>query len=461
MKQFSQLAISNPDELIFGIAPKPVTTRNGLVIGGGAVLPELNFTLPPIKIEQQTMPEVLEHYREMITDALKRAVALHPPGLIVEFETLPPMTQNPQWATDICNLLLEKMHEVESKHGLKSVLRITPNDTRGWLRPPRMRSGHEWDAMLDTFAACAAAGAELLSIESLGGKEVCDEALTYGDLPGVIFALCVMGVRDMQFLWTHLVELARTHGVKCAGDTACGFANTAMVLAEQRMIPRVFAAVVRSVSAVRSLVAFECGAVGPGKDCAYENIILKVITGCPMSHEGKSATCAHLSAVGNVAAVACDAWSNESVQNVRLLGGNAPTCYLETLIYDCRLMNEALADGLGAARTLRNWLARSDAPHDPQALVLTAESAVRIAQAIVDAQDHYHAGVAAARTTIELIRQAHQEGKLQLAKNELPWLDRMEKALDKLPDDTDEFISQQMQRVDKSKFVPEDYDLVA
>jgi len=50
-----------------------------------------------------------------------------------------------------------------------------------------------------------------------------------------------------------------------------------LVLAEQQMIPRVFAAVVRAVSAVRSLVAYECGAVGPGRDCGYENPFLKPI----------------------------------------------------------------------------------------------------------------------------------------------------------------------------------------
>ena len=46
---FKSLAISDPAELIFGLAPKPVTTRSGMVIGGGTVYPELNFTLPPIE----------------------------------------------------------------------------------------------------------------------------------------------------------------------------------------------------------------------------------------------------------------------------------------------------------------------------------------------------------------------------------------------------------------------------
>jgi methanol--5-hydroxybenzimidazolylcobamide Co-methyltransferase len=115
------------------------------------------------------------------------------------------------------------------------------------------------------------------------------------------------------------------------GDSACGFANTAMQLAHQKMLPEVLAAVVRAMSAVRSLAAFEQGAVGPSKDCAYEGPVIKAITGCPISMEGKSASCAHFSPLGNIAAAMCDLWSNESVQNVRLLSGNAPEVFTELL----------------------------------------------------------------------------------------------------------------------------------
>ena len=45
---YQSLAISDPQELTFGLAPKPVTTLSGMVIGGGTVYPELNFTLPPM-----------------------------------------------------------------------------------------------------------------------------------------------------------------------------------------------------------------------------------------------------------------------------------------------------------------------------------------------------------------------------------------------------------------------------
>jgi methanol--5-hydroxybenzimidazolylcobamide Co-methyltransferase len=459
MTRFDHLAISNPDDLLFGSAPRPLATRLGMNIGGGEVYPELNFTLPPMFVDAQTMPEIRGQYEQIITGALRRAVELEAPGLVVEFETLPPMTEHPEWGIELTRILLDAMADAHSKHGLKSVLRITPNDTREMERPPRMRDGQLYEAMLATFDGCAAAGAELLSIESVGGKEVHDEALMMGDIKGVVFGLCVMGVRDMRFLWTQLDKIARKHGVRCAGDTACGFGNTAMVLAEQKMVPRVFAAVVRAISAVRTLVCYECGAVGPGKDCGYENPILKAITGFPMAMEGKTSACAHLSPLGNIAAAACDTWSNESVQNIKLLGGMAPTCYVEQLIYDCRLMNQALADGRDAALLYRKWMVNSDASRDPQAFVLTPESAIEIAQAIVQAPSPYHAGQAAGLTAVRRLRDAHKAGALDIHPRELPWLDRMQKALEALPASEPEFITQMLAQVDIGKFRPADYEL--
>ena len=459
MNRYTTLAINNPDEFYFGVAPKPVKTRHGLVIGGGTVYPELNFTLPPISVEQANLAEIFRQYREIITGALTRAVELETPGLVVEFETLPPMTENPHWGIDITKILVDAMEDAHAKHGLKSTLRITPNDTREFIRPPLMRSGEKWEGMLQTFDGCAAAGAELLSIESVGGKEVHDDALTMCDLPQVIFALCVMGVRDMRFLWTHISRIAKQHNAISAGDTACGFGNTAMVLAEQKLIPRVFAAVVRAVTAVRSLVAYECGAVGPGKDCGYENPILKAITGYPMAMEGKTAACAHLSPLGNIASATCDTWSNESVQNVRLLGGMAPTCYLEQLIYDCRLMNRALAHGRESALALQTLMVESDEGLDPQAYVLAPDHAIAIARSIIDARDYYSAGKSAAMTALGLIRQGARSGRLKLTSREQPWLDTMQESVEELPDREDTFIGRMMTSVDTSKFVAKDYDL--
>jgi len=460
MSSFQQLAITDPSKLTFGFSPKPLKLRSGMTLGGGLVYPELNFTLPTMFVNGETMDEVSRQYQEMISAALKRAAELDVPGVVVEFETLPPMTENPDWGMRVTQILLDALNEASVKDGLKSVLRMTPNDTREMVRPPVMRSGQLWENMLELFDRAAGAGAELLSIESVGGKEVHDEALQACDVSQVIFALCVMGVRDMRFLWTQIAAIAERHNVHAAGDTACGFANTAMVLAEQRLIPRVFAAVVRSISAVRSLVAYECGAVGPGKDCGYENVILKAITGYPMAMEGKTAACAHLSPVGNVSAAACDTWSNESVQNVRLLGAMAPTCSMEQLAYDVRLFNQAIGDGPEAAGMLKRWLTRSDTALDPQALVLAPESAIQIGAAIVGAPNPYRAGVAAGLTAIGLISDAYEYGCLRIPQREVCWLNTIQEALEELPEDEGAFIDSMMGVVDTTTFRPQDYELI-
>jgi methanol--5-hydroxybenzimidazolylcobamide Co-methyltransferase len=81
---YKSLAIEDPSELIFGISPKPVLTRSGMVIGGGTVYPELNFTLPPMKIDAGTMPEVRHNYEQIIAGALGRAAELDAPGVVIE-----------------------------------------------------------------------------------------------------------------------------------------------------------------------------------------------------------------------------------------------------------------------------------------------------------------------------------------------------------------------------------------
>ena len=76
-------------------------------------------------------------------------------------------------------------------------------------------------------------------------------------------------------------------------------------------------------------MAYEAGAMGHSKDCAHEGLYIKAITGYPISTEGRSAAVAHLSPFRNVAVL----WSNESVQNIKLLGGMAPTVSMEQSSY--------------------------------------------------------------------------------------------------------------------------------
>ncbi len=454
---FRSLAIPEPSGLIFGVAPKPVRCGFDLEIGGGTVFPEVNFTLPAIGISAATWLEVVNHYEEMARNILKRAVALKVPGIVLEFELLPAMTETPEWGAELTALLHRQLREAHEKSGLKCALRVTPTDMRDQGKPPALRSGLPWEQLRQSFAHCIEAGADIVSIESIGGKEVHDPGLMYGDVRSIAFALGVLAPRDMSWLWKEIVALcgAGGHAVP-GGDTACGFANTAMQLAHQKMLPETLAAVVRAMSAVRSLVAFEAGAVGPSKDCAYEGPILKAITGNPISMEGKSAACAHFSPMGNIAAAMCDLWSNESVQNVRLLSGNAPEAFAEMLAYDCRLMNQAASSG--GALTLQRWLVDSDEWLSPQAAVLSPKAVVEIAESIVSADSHYHATIAAGQAALSILRNGLSSGALSLSRKELSWLGRIEDELSALPQDEAALLDE-MKETHGSLFDPSSYGL--
>jgi methanol--5-hydroxybenzimidazolylcobamide Co-methyltransferase len=318
------------------------------------------------------------------------------------------MTFHPAWGEEVCKTVVDIIREHAEKQGITGAVRITPVDIREGRDLTHMWRGFHWDAVLETFDRCARTGADLLAIESIGGKEVHDDALMYCNLRHAIWALSVLGCRDMQKLWTAIVEIAEKTGSVASGDTACGFANTAMVLADRNYIPKVFAAVIRVASAVRSLVAYECGAKGPHKDCGYEGVYVKAITGTPIATEGRVAACAHLSPVGNVASCLCDLWSNESIQNIKLLGGPAPTVGFEQLEFDCRLMNKA--SETGNAALLRDLNADSDSLYDPQAYVLRPDVVLDISREIVKVEGWYPRMRAAANLALSHIRQ----GKVML-----------------------------------------------
>ncbi len=430
---YSGLVVTCPDDLVFGTCAKPVRCGFGLEIGAGTVFPEVNFTLPAIAVSDDTWPRVVAHYDEMARNILKRAVSLQVPGIVLEFELLPPMTENPEWGAELTALLHRHLAEANARFGLRSALRVTPTDIRDQGKPPALRTGPAWENMERCFELCIGAGADIVSIESVGGKEVHDQGLLFGDLRSIVFGLGCLAARDMAWLWDRISGMCAEAGGKCipGGDTACGFANTAMQLAHQKMLPEVLAAVVRAMSAARSLVAFEHGAAGPSKDCAYEGPIIKAITGCPISMEGKSATCAHFSPLGNIAAAMCDLWSNESVQNVRLLSGNAPEAYTELLAYDCRLMNVAASKGQG--KLLRDWLTESDQWLSPQAAILSAPATCEIAEAIIGAGGAYERTLAAGTAAAAILRRGVAEERLRLSSKELQWLDRIEAGLAAMP----------------------------
>ena len=456
-RTYTSCVITDLSQFVFGRCPHPLTVGHGLDIGAGTVHPELNFTLPPMLIDKSTMPQVRSEYAAMIEDACSRAVALRVPGMVVEFELLPELTEEPQWGAEVTAILRETLDRYHDHHGLVSALRVTPNDIREFVRPPLMRSGEKWERMLESFDRCAAAGADMLAIESTGGKELHDDALIAADLPTAVFALGVLAPRDMAFLWDRIVSIAADHGVTASGDSACAFANTAMVLAETRYIPRVWAALIRVMSVGRSLVAYERGAVGPSKDCAYEGPYIKAITGFPIALEGAEAACAHLSPLGNIARATADLWSNESVANIKLLGGMAPTVSLEQLAYATRLMNAASATG--RELELRDLFVASDAPLDPQAHVLRPDVVLELAGQIVAEPTPYHRVRRAALATLVSLRTAYETGALSLSRPEIGWLGRLSAAAAELPEDEDQFLETMLASVDRTRVRLDEYDL--
>lgn len=457
--KYNKLEIESADQLVFGTAPYPVTTSRGLVIGGGKVYPELNFTLPPMTVSEENMAEISRHYREIVTGALDRALHLESPGLVLEFETLVEMTQHPGIGIELVKIMNDICEDYYQKHGLITEIRLTPNDLREFERPPRQRSTKLLDPMMELFEKGAEAGGNLLSIESTGGKEISDDALMMCNMKQFVFTQAVLGVRDMQMLWEKIVNVADRTGRIPGGDTACGFANTAMVLAEKGYIPKTFAAIARIATIVRSLVAFEQGAKGPDKDCGYEGPFLKAIAGIPISMEGKSSACAHFSPVGNVSAACADLWSNESVQNIKLLSGYAPVVSLEQLVYDTRLMNEAIRDGKSTVNKLQDLFASSDTYYDPQALILAPVNVIEISREIVKGSNYIDATVRGCLKGMEIIENALETEQLKRDEREEVWMDTIKEELLSIPIKEDTFVEEILPTIDRDKILLEEYGL--
>lgn len=100
IRKYSSLAIQSQDRLLYGVSPHPLECGLGLTIGGGLVYPEVNFTLPTMSMDDGTWGEVVAHYEQMAGQILRRAASLRTPGIVLEFELLPPMTERPEWGAE-------------------------------------------------------------------------------------------------------------------------------------------------------------------------------------------------------------------------------------------------------------------------------------------------------------------------------------------------------------------------
>jgi len=455
MKRITSMAYSSHEEMIFGTAKKPVATKRGLKLGGGYVFPEI---VPhPRPGSEKNIKTLLREFERANGDALERCVIIGHPGIVIENEHVYQMTANPQWGGEIAERTAHQMDEYKQKYDLKAAYRATVADIR---KPDmvHMRDSDQTRKVIESFNECAKY-ADIISIESMGGKEISDYSIIRNDITGLIFGQAVLGGRDMEWLWNQIVEIAQKNNCIPGGDTDCAQANTAMFMAGgyiSKDVPHTLAALSRAISAARTLVAYECGAVGPGKDCAYENPMIKAITGVPITTEGKVCACAHPDLCGNVIAAVCDLWSNEAVEYHDMFGGTTPAVFTEILGYDAAAMNAAVE--LGYQKEFQACLVNSDRYRGPHGFILCPDNAWIIGKTIVENNESFYSGGrTAALKCGELML---GDPLLKLTGFEKESLLGYMKEMESLPDREEDFIDMCLKKFSRVKgFNPGSYGL--
>lgn len=455
-KIITEMAYENGDEMIFGTAKHPVTTKRGIVIGGGHVHPEV---VPhPRPGSEKTMKTLLREYERANGDAPERMVIVGHPTLQIENEHVFQMTHNPKWGGEIAAQTAKQMDEYLDEYGLKASYRSTIAD----LRKPDMVNMRDSDytrEIIESFNECSK-HADIVSIESMGGKEIFDHAIIRNDIGGILFGIGVLGAIDMEWMWTQIVEIAEKNGCIPGGDTNCSEANTAMFMAggmTSKDVPHVMAGLARAIAASRTLVAYECGAKGPTKDCAYEDPIIKAMAGVPISTEGKTSACAHSDLAGNLIGAVCDLWSNEAVEYHDMFGATTTSVFAEILGYDCAMFNTSIE--LGYQEQLKEILVNSDMYRDSHSLLLAPNNAWEIGNAIVSNRDkgNYTSARAGAMKAGEIIL---ADDLMKITALEKQSLEKALNDLEALPDNEGDFIDMSLDKYKNVKgFNPVSYGL--
>ncbi len=438
IKRYTSMAYDDPEDMVFGHAPNPLSMGFDLEIGAGYTSAEVNYAPKPNADESKE--KLVAEYERMTTDILQRMVQVGFPSVVLETEHVQQMTVNPDWGGEIAHAQKSIMEEYHEEYGLKCALRHTPADIRSGRNALDLR-GDSFDVLMESFEQSASNGADMLSIESLGGKEIFDTAVLRNDISGMLFSIGILGTIDTGYLWDGICKIAKKNHSIPAGDTDCSQANTAMFVGGgllDRKLAHTLGAIIRGASGARSLAAYEAGAKGPGKDCAYENTIIKAITGTPISQLGKGSTCAHSDFMGNLTMQCCDLWSNESVEYRGEFGGTSVQCWGETLSYDCSMLNAALEAGY--EKIFRDILMISDRYRDPQSFIIAFDNSYRIGQSIVkDGKDIYLRSKNAALEACSILMEG-ASGQLELSRFEKTMLNKSKKILLALEDDKDSFI---------------------
>ncbi len=441
--KFTKMAYDKADDMLFGHAKKPVSYGLGIKVGAGRVIPEINYA--PRAGTEKSIERITKEYVDYISkDAITRALTLGFPDLQLETEWVSQMGTVPGMAASVVSgqkAITEKYHK---EYGINLAVRHTIPDQREAEQGLREGMDKKFGYPEKFIECCENAcenGADVLSVESVGGKEFADYAVTHGDITAFLFGVGYLGSIDMEHIWTEMVSIAKKNKVIPGGDTNCSGANVSMFMAGGLLdndVQRTFSAVTRAISAARTMVAIEAGATGPDKDCGYEGPIIKSITGAPSAQEGKNCQCAHADLQGNLMAQCCDLWSNESVEYHPEFGGSSVQCWLGSLGYETSLMNTAIATGQG--KVLRDLYMTTDRTRGPEGYILAYDNAWQIGKAIAENGDNYYLRAKAAGiTAAKIIRAGYDKKELILTKKQLDVLDKIVVELEALPDDEDKF----------------------
>jgi len=260
VNRFTKMAYSTADEMVFGRAVKPVKTGLGLEIGAGYTTPEVNYA--PRPEAGASKEKLIKEYERITTDIMARMVQIGAPSVVLETEHVQQMSNNPSWGAEVAHAQKAIMEDYHDEHGIKCALRHTIGDIRESRDYLQLR-GDKYNTFIEAFEQCAQNGADMLSVESMGGKEVFDYAILRNDMPGVLFGIGVLGSMDMEMIWSDIANIAKKNKVVAAGDTDCAQANTAMFIAGgllDKNLAHTIAIIARAISAARTLVAYEAGA---------------------------------------------------------------------------------------------------------------------------------------------------------------------------------------------------------
>ncbi len=443
MSRFTKMAYATSDDMTFGRSKKPLSYGLGIKVGLGSVIPEINY-LPRPGAESSRERLVKEYVQYITQDCIKQAVNLGFPNLQLETEWIHTMSDDLGLAASVVSGQKEAITNFHEKYGINLAVRHTVPDLRD--ASYGLRAGMDTNGRPEKVIECAEVacenGADVLSIESLGGKELSDYAVTTGDITAFLFGAGFLASKDMESLWKELSGICKKHRVIPGGDSNCACSNTVMFMAGGHLdkdVQKTFSAVCRCISAASVLVVFENGAVGPGKDCSYEGPIVKSITGMPISSEGKHSHCAHMDLFGNLTAAVTDMWSNESVQYRHEFGGTSVQCWAGLIGYECSLMNTAISTG--TEKTLRDLYTLSDRGRSPEGYILSYDNAWKIGKSIIECgNSHYLRARTAGITGAKLLIDGYNNKDIGLSRKQLETLYKIIRDLESLPDDEDVFL---------------------